>query len=61
MSSFNTVIVEVEARVIRGNAKPDAFGWTVTIPANDDPVQSAAAITEACRRLRDEAQGKLKL
>lgn len=61
MSSFETIVVEVQARVVRGASKPDTFGWTITIPPNDDPDQVNALITDACRRLRDETQGKIKL
>lgn len=61
MSGFDTITVEVEARVKRGAGKADKFGWVITIPAHDDPEQSAALVTEACRRLRDETQGKIKL
>ena len=61
MSSFDGVVVEVEARVKRGAEKPQAFGWVVTIPPHDDPEQAKALVTEACRRLRDETQGKISL
>ena len=56
-----TTIVELQARIIRHGARPEAFGWSVTIPPGDAPEHVAATVTDACRRLRDEAQGKLKL
>lgn len=54
-------VVEIEARLIRPGARPEAFGWSVTIPPGDAPDKIAAAVTDACRRLRDETQRKLKL
>jgi len=61
VSSFDAVVIEVEARVKRGAEKAQTFGWVVTIPPHDDPEQAKAMVTEACRRLRDETQGKVSL
>lgn len=61
MTRADATIVEIQAKVIRPGARPEAFGWSVTIPPGDAPEKIAAAVTDACRRVRDETQGKLRL
>lgn len=56
----NTIVVEVQARVLRGTAAPEAFGWKITIGTHEPADQIAAAVTEACRRVRNETQERLK-
>jgi hypothetical protein len=60
MTEPGTIVIEVQAKVIRHGARPEAFGWSITIPPGDDPDQVQATVTDVCRRVRDEAQGKLK-
>ncbi|MEO8684923.1 MAG: hypothetical protein ABI414_08800 [Devosia sp.] len=60
MSSREAIVVEVQTKVIRYGAKPESFGWSLTIHPHDAADQVAAQVTEICKRLRDETQGKLK-
>lgn len=61
MTDPDAVVVEIEGRIVRGNGRVESFGWKLSLPQGEDPAQAAAHVTDLCKRVRDEAQAKLKL